>query len=63
LGDARFVGRNADMIIGNAGGGPDGADFPGAGTHDFKVPDFFWIAEGDAFAAVAVAVFFDKFPD
>ena len=63
LGDAADVGRDTDMIVRDTHGRPDTADFTGAGAYDFKVPDFFGIDEGEAFTAVAVAVFLDEFAD
>ncbi len=54
--DAPGVGRDADLVVRDALGGPDGADLVLARAVDLEVPDLFRVGEGEAFAVVVVAV-------
>ncbi len=60
LADAGDVGRDADVVVGDADRGPDRPLLLEAGAEDLEVPDLFRVGDGDAFAGVAVAVLLDQ---
>ena len=51
------------MVVRDPHCGPYRTNLQRAGAKYFKVPDFFWIGNGDAFPGITVSVFFDKFSD
>ena len=60
--DARDVGRDAHVVVGDALGGPDGAGFARAGTVDLELPDFLGVGHREALAPVGIAVALGHLP-
>ena len=58
--DARDVGRDSDLIVGDAHGSPDAAHTLGTLAKDFEDPGLVLVGNGEALAAVAIAIFLDQ---
>ena len=60
--DARNVGRDAHMVVGNPLGSPDGTGFARARSIDLELPHFVGIGHGQTLAPVGITVFLSHLP-
>ena len=60
--DAGDVGRDGNLVVGDADGSPDATDALGTLAEDLKEPRLLLVGNSEALAAVTVAIFLDQLP-